>query len=708
MTKQIVVAVAGNPNTGKTTFVNALAGTRLRVGNWPGVTVEKKEALLRLNGKEIFLVDLPGTYSLSPYSEEEIIARDFLVKERPDVVLNVVDATHLERNLYLTLQILETGCPVVLVLNMYDEARRRGLEINLARLSALLGIPVVPTVAVKGEGLQEALQQALELAASPNPRKKVHYGEEIEGAIKEIEDWLGKNVPQIAVKYPLRWLALKLLEGDPRVLQETGLKIPEDLPLIRHLQKVHGDLSDLLIEARYGLAAGLVRQCIKEHRVEPPLSEKLDRLLLNRYLGPPLFALAMWLVFKVAFDFSAPFVDWFDGLIGATGGTLSYLLKHLSVPDWLYSLIIDGLVSGVGAVAVFLPLIFILMLVLTFLEGSGYLARVAFLVDRLFSFVGLHGKCALPLLLGFGCNVPCVYATRVLESRRDRILTVALAPFMSCGARLPVYVLFAAAFFGPRAGTVIWSLYLLGVVVALVLALVLQRTLLREEPGLFVMELPPYRMPGWRYLLVHAWEKTRHFAVKAGTYIVVISMLVWALLHLPPGQDLRHSYLGRLGAFIAPVFRPLGFAHWEAGAALVTGVLAKEMVVSTLGQIYGTEKREPSAEISFPWESWKEVIKGLPLAFVEAGKNLWASFSPVSLEAESPAPKLLEKIRQKFDPFSAYAFMVFTLLYAPCMVVLASAYAEFRSLKLLAIMVGAGLFSAYLLGILIYQIGHLF
>ncbi|MBX6422226.1 ferrous iron transport protein B [Thermosulfurimonas sp. F29] len=504
--------------------------------------------------------------------------------------------------------------------------------------------------------------------------------------------------------------SLKLLEEDEKVMKETGISALPDLPGLRHLRSAHGDLGQVLAETRYGLAAGVVRECARREAPRPDLSEKLDRIFLHRYLGLPVFLGAMWLLFKLAFDLSAPFADWLDTLIsGALTDTLAWVLSGVSAPEWFRSLVLDGIVAGVGTVAVFLPVIFAMMFLITFLEGSGYLARAAFVMDRAMHTVGLHGKSFIPLLLGFGCNVPAVYATRVLDSRRDRVLTAFLAPLMSCGARLPVYVLFAGALFGSHTGTIIWSLYILGIGAALVLGIILQKTLFREESSLFVMELPPYRLPRARYLLTHTWEKTRHFAVKAGTYILIASILVWLLLHMPPNtRSLKDSYLGRLSEKVAPVLEPLGFGRWEAAASLLTGVIAKEVVVSTLGQIYGpkqTPEETESPPQGFPIRSWGEVLRGLPGAFTKALHNLLGGLYPVSLKPEETSSPLLSRIRKTYDPLSAYAFMIFVLLYMPCMVVLAAFYMEFRSLRLTGLMVLSHLLLAYSLTFSLYQTG---
>lgn len=706
MNKEITIAVAGNPNTGKTTFVNDVAGVRLKVGNWPGVTVEKKEASLEVDSIKVRLVDLPGTYSLSPFSMEEVIARDFLVKEMPDVVIDIVDATNLERNLYLALQIIETGRPLVIALNMYDEAQKKGFQIDVEKLKAFLGVPVVPTVAVKGEGTKEVLKTAVKVATNEvKGVGHINYGEEIERAISEIESWLKEK--GVGLNYPTRWLAIKLLEKDQRVMEETGIKELPELPTVKHLLSIYGDLETALAEARYGIAAGITRECVSRKEVRPEISEKLDSILLNRYLGLPLFIVAFWLLFKFSYDISTPFIDWIDSLVsGALTITLSWLLDKLYAPSWFQSLLLDGIVAGVGAVLTFIPLIGLVMFFITFLEGCGYMARAAFVMDRIMHSVGLHGKSFIPLLLGFGCNVPSIQATRALESERDRVLTAILCPFMSCGARLPIYIVLAGALFSAHVGTVIWSLYMLGIVVAILVGLILQRfKYFKQEPALFVMELPPYRLPGIKYLLIYTWDKLKPFVIKAGTVIVAISIITWGLLNLPPGAEKKDCYLAKIGKVIAPVFKPLGFGNWEATASLFTGFLAKEIVVATMGEIYGIggEKKEtPSLK-----DAWMEVIKGFPLAFVNAGKNLISAIYPVSLAPEEAEPSLLAKIREVFTPLSAYAFMAFALLYVPCMVFIANFYAEFRSLRLLGLLLLVEFSSAYIVALLIYQVGRL-
>jgi ferrous iron transport protein B len=715
--KVITVAVAGNPNSGKSTLINALAGTRLQVGNWPGVTVEKKEAVLEYQGWKIRLVDLPGTYSLSPYSQEEIIARDYLVQEKPDVIIDVIDATNLERNLYLTMQLLELGIPVVAALNIYDEAENKGYRIQTAAIEEMLGAKVIPTVATRKRGMDDLLTAVVaagETAPVGEP-KKVPYGEDIEAAVTEVEKSIKKLHPHLAARYPLRWLALKVMESDRQVLQEINERGNQALvgDAFRHLQKAHGeDIESLMADARYAQASGLTREVLKKpeaDRVE--LTEKIDRVVLNRFLGIPIFLAAMWVVFKLTFDVSSPFADWMDKTINGPGKRwIGALMGLIGSPDWLVSLATEGVMAGTGFVLVFVPVIFAMMFFITFLEASGYMARAAFVMDRLMHAMGLHGKSFIPMLLGFGCNVPAIYATRTLENPRDKVLTALLVPLMSCGARLPVYVLFVGAFFAANSGTVIWSLYVLGIVLAVLVGIVFKRTLFRGEYPLFIMELPPYRLPGWRSLLIHTWEKGKHFLIKAGTYILAVSILTWFLLNLPWGvENKRDSYLGQAGAVMAPALKPLGFGNWEAAASLITGVIAKEIVVGTMGEIYLPKREEKKEETPTLGEDLKEI----GVSFLGAGKeafwNVFSSFGVAKLAAEEKekAKPLKSVIQDKFTPLSAYAFMAFVLLYMPCMVVAVAFRHEFGSWKWFGVAFAYGTALAWLTAFTIFQGGTL-
>ncbi|MBM4273033.1 MAG: ferrous iron transport protein B [Deltaproteobacteria bacterium] len=716
--KTLTVAVAGNPNSGKSTLINALAGTRLQVGNWPGVTVEKKEAVLDHQGRRLRLVDLPGTYSLSPYSQEELIARDYLVKEHPDVILNVVDATNLERNLYLTVQLLELGIPVVAALNIYDEAQSKGYSINTRLMEETLGIKAVPTVATQGEGLEALMAAVLEAGNDPlahRPRL-LHYGQDLEATAQEVAQEVKKNFPELAEKYPYRWLAFKLMEGDGQVGRETGLGRGEALAVrgMSHLQEAHGeDIESLMADARYAQAAGLTREALKKTRASrQELTEKIDGVVLNRFLGIPIFLAAMWLVFKLTFDVSAPFSDWMDKMInGPFKRWAGAILGLLSAPDWLVSLATEGVIAGVGFVLVFVPVIFAMMFFLTFLEGSGYMARAAFVMDRAMHAMGLHGKSFIPMLLGFGCNVPAIYATRTLENPRDKALTALLVPLMSCGARLPVYVLFVGVFFADHSGTVIWSLYVMGILLAVLVGVVFKKTIFRGEYPLFIMELPPYRMPTMRSLLIHTWEKGKHFLIKAGTYILAVSILVWFLLNLPWGvEHKKDSFLGQTGQVIAPVFKPLGFGNWEAASALITGVIAKEIVVGTMGEIYLPKAKEDEAkEVPTLTEDLVEMGVSFAGAAKEAAQNIFSSFgvAKLSTEEKEKTKPLKSVIQGAFTPLSAYAFMAFVLLYMPCMVVAVAFRHEFGTWKWFGVAFAYGTILAWLVAFGIYQGGKL-
>src|SRR5574337_839190 len=501
--RTITVAVAGNPNSGKSTLINAIAGTRLHVGNWPGVTVEKKEAVFEYEGTRIKLVDLPGTYSLSPYSQEEIITRDYLVQEMPDVIIDVVDATNLERNLYLTVQLLELEIPVVLALNIYDEAEKKGYSIDTKKIEDALGVKVVPTIATRETGLRDLLQAVLRIEedrGSHHP-KKLNYGDDIESAARAVEKQARSRHPALAEKYPARWLAFKLMEQDEHVRREMNLG--EALPVadaVRHLKEAHGeDVESIMADARYAQAAGLTREVLTRPELKKTeLTEKIDRVALNRFLGIPLFLAAMWFVFKLTFDVSKPFADWLNAM---TSGPFKRWAEAIAglihAPAWTSSLVTDGVIAGVGSVLVFVPVIFAMMFFITFLEGSGYMARAAFVMDRAMHAIGLHGKSFIPMLLGFGCNVPAIYATRTLENPRDKALTALLVPLMSCGARLPVYAVFIGAFFSAHAGTVLWSLYVMGIGLAIMMGVIFKKTLFKGETPMFIMELPPYRLPSF-------------------------------------------------------------------------------------------------------------------------------------------------------------------------------------------------------------------
>jgi ferrous iron transport protein B len=709
--KPLVVAVAGNPNAGKSTLINAIAGSRLHVGNWPGVTVEKKEASFDHEGKSIRLVDLPGCYSLSPYTQEEIITRDYLVAEKPDLIINVIDATNLERNLYLTVQLLELDIPLVMALNMSDEAEAKGYKINYKQMEETLGIAVIPTSATRKTGLDQLLQAVVSLTDNLEKHRprRLNYGEDVEIVLEALLTHLECNNPELLTRYPVRWLLLKLLEGDGLVLKSANVA-HDSLPsqIFDHMRRAHGDdVEGVLADVRYALSAGLCREVLaKPENRNIEMTERIDKVVLNRFLGIPIFMAAMWLLFKLTFDLSAPYGEWIKAMTeGPFKRWAAAILGGIGMPDWTVSLVNDGVIAGVGFVLVFVPVIFAMMFFITFLEGSGYMARAAFVMDRAMHAIGLHGKSFIPMLLGFGCNVPGIYATRTLENPKDKVLTALLIPLMSCGARLPVYALFVGVFFAENSGTVIWSLYIIGILLAIVMGYIFKNTLFRGEAPMFIMELPPYRMPSFTSLCLHTWEKGKHFLYKAGTYIFAVSILVWFMLNLPWGvEHKKDSYLGKAGQIMAPALAPLGFGTWEAASSLITGVIAKEIVVGTMGEIY-TPKHEEKKETPTLGEDLKEIVGSFGTATKEAISTLL--FIPGDEEQEEDKSALNQAIKSGFTPLSSYAFMAFVLLYMPCMIVLAAMRQEFGTWK----WVGVGFLYqtvlAWLVAFIIYQVGTL-
>jgi ferrous iron transport protein B len=505
------------------------------------------------------------------------------------------------------------------------------------------------------------------------------------------------------------------MEGDERVAREVTAS--NDILVlsqaVKHLHDAHGDdIESIMADARYGLAAGFTREVLSKPEIRKrEMTERIDKVVLNRLLGLPIFFSAMWLVFKLTFDVATPFVDWIDAM--TTGPFKRWAEAGLGViaaPDWTVSLATDGVIAGVGFVLVFVPVIFAMMFFITFLEGSGYMARAAFVMDRAMHAIGLHGKSFIPLLMGFGCNVPSIYATRTLENPRDKALTALLVPLMSCGARLPVYVLFTAAFFPENAGTVLWSLYTLGIVMAVVMGILFKKTLFRGEAPMFIMELPPYRMPSFRSLMIHTWEKGKHFLIKAGTYILAVSIFVWFLLNLPWGvEHKRDSYLGRAGQVMAPVLEPLGFGTWEAASSLITGVIAKEIVVGTMGEIYVPKGDETEANKPTMAEDAKEVVTSFAGAVKDSVTNVFSTVGIASISAEEDEEQtgLKEVVGQAFTPLSAYAFMVFVLLYMPCVVVAVAMRQEFGTWKWFGIAFAYQMALAWAVAAAIYQGGRL-
>ena len=533
---EVKVALAGNPNTGKTTIFNALTGSRQKTGNWPGVTVEKKEGRFEYKGKHFVVVDLPGTYSLSSYSIDERIARDFLVREKPDVVVVIVDASNLERNLYLVTLLLELEQNVVVALNMMDIAESKGINIDTDKIARILNVKVVPTVGNKEKGIKELKDAILEKSEEREVSFRINYGDAVEKGIGEMERYV-KEITD----YPPRFFILRLLEEDSEfidIVDKSGVK-DEIRSIIEQIRKNFKDITSWIIERRYGYIHGLVKECVRlvggmESKIE--LTERLDRVFTNRFFGLPLFFFLMWLTFQIIFKWGAPLSEWIDKLFSYLGESCKNLV-NIGVPLWMVSLLKDGIISGVGAVLVFFPNIFILFFIFAILEDSGYMARAAFVMDRIMHKIGLHGKSSISMILGFGCNVPAIMATRTLESRKDRILTILINPFMSCSARLPVYILFTEIFFPHHKGTVVFSLYLTGIFVGVITAKIFKSLFFKEEVAPLIMELPPYHLPTLKNIILSAWERSLIFLKKAGTIILSVVILIWILCYFPTGSE---------------------------------------------------------------------------------------------------------------------------------------------------------------------------
>jgi len=666
--KTIRVALAGNPNSGKSTIFNALTGGHAHVGNWPGVTVEKKEGKFEYNGYNIIVTDLPGTYSLTAYSIDERIARDYIVKEKPDVVVCVVDSTNLERNLYLLISLLELGANVVLDLNMADIIEQRKIKIDTKRIEELLGIPVVMTSGIKGTGLDKLKETIIKVKDRKGSSVKINYGKEIEEVIRKIEEQLDG----IVSSYPKRFLSLKLLEGDSGIIEEVKKAGYENvvktaLQESSRLEKEFGfDIETEIIEKRYGFIQGIIQQCVKKlTTIEEKLtvSDKIDKIVTNRWLGIPIFAFMMWLTFQLTFTIGGFFADYIDTFFGWLAESSSTWLLSSGAPNWLASLVGDGIISGVGAVLVFLPNIMIMFLFLSFLEDVGYMARAAFIMDKAMHAIGLPGKSFIPMILGFGCNVPAIMSTRTISDERDRLLTILINPFISCSARLPVYILFTEVFFKKNQGLIVFSLYALGILIAILSAKLFKSTIpkLKGPVSPLVMELPPYRLPSLKVVSIHTWERSREFLKKAGTIIFAGVILIWLLASIPQSAEYASeaTLIGRLGKFFAPLLKPAGFPFWQAAVALLFGIIAKEVVVGTFGTLFGGEE------------------------------NLSIALSKM------------------FTPLSAYSFMVMSLLYIPCIASIGVIFRETNSWKWTAFAVIYSLIVGWGVAVLIYQIGSL-
>nr|WP_251554909.1 ferrous iron transport protein B [Neobacillus muris] len=661
------IALIGNPNTGKTSLFNNLTGSYEYVGNWSGVTVEKKVGIFKNNiGR---LIDLPGVYTLNPLSRDEGVVTSFFLNETVDRLLNILDASQLDRNLHLTLQLLEFGKPMLIGLNMMDVAGRRGIQIDARKLSEKLGVPVVPVVARSGKGCDKLVDVISTKSSQPQSGNPVAYGNEMELAIAELSHELEGRT-----EHSPRFLAVQYFEGneyvrnylhqisDAEKLRTIALNLEAALKLNYNSKTTASFIYQKrkeTIEAITSIAA------VKKDAVVP-LTDKVDHIVTNKYLGMPIFLFFMYLMFMLTFDWlGTPLSDALDALL--TGPVTSWFeaaLAYAGASEFIHALVIEGLVAGVGGVLVFVPQIFILFFFISLLEDSGYMARVALVMDRIMESVGLNGKAFIPMMIGFGCNVPGIMAARTIETPRERLLTILLTPLMSCSARLPVYALFVGAFFVGHKAFIVLSLYVLGIVVALVLAKVFSSTLLKSETSLFVIELPPYRLPQFQSLWRSTWDKGKGFVRKAGTFIFAGSVFIWLLSYAGPGGvkvNMDHSFMAAIGGVLAPVLTPIGFGTWQAAASLITGFLAKESIISTMNIIYFVPKSSS--------------LQGLLASY--------------------------------YTPLAAFSFMVFILLYIPCLATTATIYKETGSKRWTAFALGYPLVIAYLLSFIIYQGGKL-
>ncbi|MGU8760499.1 ferrous iron transport protein B [Clostridium perfringens] len=664
----LTIALAGNPNCGKTSLFNLLTKSRQHIGNWPGVTVEKKEGTLKFKGESYKVIDLPGTYSLGAYSEDEIVARNYILKDKPDVVINVVDATNLERNLYLTTQLIEMGANVVIALNMIDQAETLNIEIDTNKLSKRLGVPIIKTSALKNRGIEELIETSIH--SKKNEKLiNINYGEDIENEIKNLSSLL--EAYKNKLEFPVNWTALKLLENDEYIKDKVKQlnspsifnKLEESNKTIEKNIGFEADMS--IVDKRYSFISSITEDVIKKpSEKQVTTTEKIDKIVTNKYLGIPIFALIMYCLYELTFIIGAGIQEWFGDIIAKAGVIVSEWFSNMGAPELLVGFINDGLFGGVGAVLSFLPLIMVMYFLLGLLEDSGYMARAAYVMDRLMRGLGLHGKTFVSMIVSVGCNVPGIMSTRTLENKKDRMIAILINPFISCGARMPIYAVFVEAFFPTHQGLVLFSLYVLGIIVALISGKIFSKTLFKGESSYFVMELPAYRMPSIKNVFLLMWEKAGAFFKKAGMIIFPMMIVLWALSVLPLGVEpnSEHSILGMIGSFVAPLFVLAGYGTWQAGVSLITGILAKESVVATMGMVY---------------------------AGVEEGEAL------------------INVIQQVFTPLSAISFLVMTLLYTPCLAALGAIKRETNSMKWTIFSAVYTFVIALVLSTLVYQVGLL-
>lgn len=680
------IALAGNPNCGKTTLFNDLTGSKQHVGNWPGVTVDKKEGTYRKN-KDVTILDLPGTYSLSPYSAEEIIARDYIVKEKPDAVINIVDGTSIERNLYLSLQIMETKIPMVIAVNMMDEVEARGDKIDFQKLSDTFGIPVIPITARAKKGIETLMDAAIDTAKKQKrPNNLQVFSKDLSSLILKIDEILDQDG---VADSP--WKSIKLMEED-EIVMEGLTPNQQDLiaPVIKEAQKVVAeDLEAEIADKRYQYIGKVMKDAVKRKHTThvETTSDKADKILTNRILALPIFAGVMYLMFSITFGekvlgFIPGIGVWLQTIVGdfwdgPFSETIINGLSNAGASDWVQSLVGDGILAGLGGVISFLPQILVLFLLMSFLEDSGYMARVAFVMDKLFRKFGLSGKSFIPLLMGFGCSVPALMASRTLENEKDRKMTMMITPFMSCGAKLPIYLMFAATLFAEGNQTLLlFSIYFLGMAMAILSGIILSKTMFKGETASFIMELPQYRIPTLKSVLIHGWEKIKGFVMRAGTVIFASTVLIWLLsrftfgLRYLPAEEMELSMIAQIGKFLRVIFIPLGFGNdWRPVVGTITGFIAKENIVSTFGVLF-------------------HASEGVA-------------------EAAAQGSGVIPGVAQVFTPVTAYSYMAFNLLCMPCFAAVGALKKEMGSIKWTLKAVGFQMVTAYVVAFIINTVGSL-